>query len=262
MNKICIFLVLALLGGSAEAKTACDDLHREQSYPPLKLKSGTVCFVIEPVVDSKTKTLTGANSISLYYSVNGNMPVKAEGRGLLYDDTPGQIIDAFSSNVGRDQVEKIFVIHSVEVRDSLVEKNSSGDFYSIDVFALAGSAMRRDEHASSWFGEDYSFLSDGSKVVYTYPYQSKEDIQLAMASPFATLMSDGGNVPARVKYKTYLFDGPDIRSRTKKYLIEGDRATVEKMTAGWCQVQYSGGAKPLDMWLMCSALAAEALQKS
>ncbi|CAN0626527.1 conserved protein of unknown function [Burkholderia multivorans] len=257
MIKDYVFLVLLVVSGLSCAKDKCGDIRGEQRYPPLNIKGGAVCFVQEPVLDSKTETPVGADSISLYYIANGSVPVKAEGRGLLYDDAPSQIADAFSLKVGRDRVEKVFVINFVEVRESLVEKNSSGKFYSVDVFDLAENALRRDDRASDWFGSDYSFLSDGSKIIYKFPYQSRKDVQRAMDSPFALLMIGDGGIPVRVKYKAYLFGGPDIRSRTGKYLVADDGAVVEKITAGWCQVGYSGGARPLKMWLMCGALDVE-----
>ncbi|QTO44919.1 hypothetical protein [Burkholderia latens] len=255
MIKIILFWIFVLLvSGSARAKDTCADIHGEQAYPSLSIKKGVICFIVEPVLDSESHASIGVDSINLYYLANEGAPVRAEGRGLLYDETPGQIIDAFSMIVGGDRQEKIFVIHSVDIRTSLVEPNSSGKFYSVDVFYLAGNILRRDDRASEWFGSDYSYLSNGARVIYKYPYQSRIDVRQAIDSPFASLMSEGGGIPVRVKYKSYLADGPDIRSRTKRYLIAGDRATVGKATGGWCQVSHSGGTKLPEMWLTCAAL--------
>jgi hypothetical protein len=261
MIKRGFFLAIALISGSVYAESTCVDIHGRQSYPPLKIRNGTICFVQEPVLDPRTKASIGADAISLYYIPNENVPMKAEGRGLLYDDTPGEIVDAFSSRVGHDQQEKVFVIHSMEVRESLVEPNSSGKFYSVSVFDPIGQILRRDERASDWFGADYSWLSDGRRVTYKFPYQSSKDVRQAMDSPFALLMSRDEFIPVRLKDKSYLFEGPNANDKTRKYLIGGDRATVDKVTAGWCQVHYSGGAKPLEMWLMCSALNMDAQAK-
>jgi hypothetical protein len=257
MIKSCILLAIVLVSGSAYAKNTCTDIHGAQSYPPMSIKRGVVCFVQEPVLDSKTEAPIGADSISLYYIANGNIPVKAEGRGLLYDDTPGQVIDAFSLSVGSDHVEKIFIIHSMEIRESLVEPNSSGKFYSVSVFEPIGSILRQDERSTDWFGAGYSWLSDGRKIVSKFPYRSRKDVRQAINSPFALLMSGGSSIPVKVKSKTYLFDESNIRGKTKKYLIEGDRAAVEEVTAGWCKISYAGDAKPIRMWLMCSALEIE-----
>ncbi|WP_429291413.1 hypothetical protein [Paraburkholderia sp. CI3] len=212
-------------------------------------------------MDDKTGGPSGLDGISLYFIANGNVPVEAEGRGLPYDDTPGEIVDAFSMNVGRDHQEEIFVVHSFEVRDSLAEPNSSGKFYSVSVFYPSGNILHQDERSTDWFGVGYSWLSDGKRVIYRFPYQTKADVQQAIDSPFASLMIDGGNIPVRVKTRSYLFEESNVRSKTKKYLVAGDRAVVEKIAAGWCQVNYSGGAKSIDMWLMCSALDVEAKTK-
>jgi hypothetical protein len=261
MTKHWPFMSIVFISGSVCAESTCADIHGRQSYLPLSIKNGTICFVQEPVLDPKARAPIGADAISLYYIYNGNVPVKAEGRGLLYEDTPGEIVDAFSSSVGRDHQEKIFVIHSMEIRESLVEPNSSGKFYSVSVFDAMENALQRDERASNWFGADYSWLSDGQRVTYKFPYQSRNDVRQAIDSPFASLMSREQPIPVRLKSKSYLFEGPNVKDKTRKYLVGGDRAIVDKVTAGWCQVHYSGGAKPLEMWLMCSALDIDAQEK-
>ncbi|NTZ83503.1 hypothetical protein FCJ61_10940 [Burkholderia metallica] len=212
-------------------------------------------------MDDKTGAPSGLDGISLCYVANGGVPVKANGRGLLYDDTPGEIVSAFSLSVGRERQEKVFVIHSFEVRNSLVEPNSSGKFYSVSVFYSTENILRQDERSTDWFGSGYSWLSDGKKVIYKFPYQSRKDVERAIKSPFASFMSGDGKIPVYVKFKSYLFDGPNVKGRTKKYLIAGDRAVVEGITAGWCKVNYLAAAKPIDMWIMCNALGVDAREK-
>jgi hypothetical protein len=254
MIKSGIYLVIILISGSVFAKDTCADVPGQQSHQPLEMKSGIVCFVQEPTLDPKTGAPLGMDSISLYYIANGNAPAKAEGRGLLYDETPGEIVDAFSSNVGRNRREELFVIHSMDVRDSLAEPNSSGKFYSVSVFYVSGNILHRDERLSDWFGADYSWLSNGSAVIYRFPYQTRGDIQKAMDSPLASMIDSDSGINVRVKYKSYLFEEPNVRGRTKKYLIAGDRAVVDKVTAGWCKIDYLGSSKRIDLWLMCDAL--------
>lgn len=256
MTKSIFVLATIVICGSACAESTCADIHGQQNYPPLNIGSGSICFIQEPVLDAKTKESTGADAISLYYIAKGGVPVKAEGRGLLYDDTPGKIVDAFSSSIDRGHTENIFVIHSMNVRSSLVEPNSSGKFYSVSVFDLVDKKLRRDERASEWFGADYSWLSDGRNIIYKYPYQSKFDVLRGIDSQFSSLMSNGNKIPVIVNKKSYLFDDSSIKNKTHKYLIKGDRAVVEDVSAGWCRVNYSSGKAPLDMWLMCTTLDA------
>ncbi|WP_321859731.1 hypothetical protein [Burkholderia cenocepacia] len=261
MIKNGIFLAILFVSNSVCAKSVCADFQGRQSYPALNIKGGTVCFVREPILDDKTAAPSGLDGISLYYVAGDGMPVKANGRGLLYDDTPGEVVSAFSLDVGRERQEKVFVIHSFEVRNSLVEPNSSGKFYSVSVFYLVGNILHQDERSTDWFGSGYSWLSDRKRVIYKFPYQSRRDVERAIKSPFASFMSGDGGIPVYVKFKSYLFDGPNVKGRTKKYLITGDRAVVEGVTAGWCQVNYLGATKPIYMWLMCNALGVDAQEK-
>ncbi|WP_412527541.1 hypothetical protein [Burkholderia lata] len=261
MINIFIVLISVFVSASVWAKNACVDFLGEQSYPPLSMGNGVVCFVQEPVLDPKTGMPVGADSISLYYLSRNGFPIRAEGRGLIYDDTPGEIIDAFLLNDRRSGRDKMFVIHSVSVRSSLVEPNSSGVFYSVDVFDLVGDALRRDDRASDWFGSGYGFVSNGEGVVYRFPYRTREDVRLAIGSPFATLMGGDRPIPVKLKFKSVIFDMPNIKGLTKKYLIRGDRAVVEEVGAGWCRIRYSGGARSTEMWLMCSVLDAESKER-
>ncbi|MBR8330185.1 hypothetical protein KDW69_00790 [Burkholderia ambifaria] len=254
MTKSIVALAAILICGPAYAGSTCADIRRPQIYPPLNITSGTICFVQEPVLDPKTSESIGADTISLYYIANGGVPVKAEGRGLLYDATPGKIVDVFSASIGRDRNEGIFVIHSMDVRSSLVEPNSSGKFYSVSVFDLIDKNLRRDERASEWFGADYSWLSDGRKIIYKFPYQSKAEVLRGIDSPFAPLMGGENKIPVVLNKKSYLYDDSSIKNKTNKYLIKGDRAVVEDVSAGWCRVKYSSGKVPLDMWLACESL--------
>lgn len=258
-RRIFILLVPVLMADFVSAKSTCEDISGQQAHPPLSTRGGTVCFVQEPVLNIKSGAPVGMDSISLYFVESGGFPVRAEGRGVLYDDTPGNITDAFSLVV--DRQERVFVIHSVEIRNSLVEGNSSGYFYSVFVFDQIDGILRYDERASDWFGANYGWLSNGRAVTYRFPYQSREDVRLAMDSPFASLISEERVVRVRVNSKSFLFDGPDPADRTKKYLVKGERASVGKVSAGWCQIDYRGDAKLLRMWLRCDALDVEAQPK-
>ncbi|WP_321946977.1 hypothetical protein [Paraburkholderia sp. J10-1] len=249
--------MIFLMSGSIFAKSRCSDIQGKQGFHPLILTNGIVCFVQEPVLNSNTGVPIGEDAISLYYISNGNAPVKAMGRGLLYDESPGKIVDSFPLATDQDN-NRIAVIHSVDVRQSLVEENSSGQFYSVSVFVIADNNLRRDERASDWFGADYSWISNNRRVTYVFPYQTKKDVRRAVDSSFASLMNGDKIISAKVKNKSYLFDLPSIKDETKKYLIAGDKVTVDKATAGWCQISYNGGKKAVQMWLLCSALAVDA----
>ncbi|MNP12864.1 hypothetical protein D3C76_1051170 [compost metagenome] len=57
--------------------------------------------------------------------------------------------------------------------------------------------------------------------------------------------------------KTFLFDGgsePIQQSKTKMYLIEGDRVLVTDSTAGWCKVSYQARIKMITKWAQCKSI--------
>lgn len=251
----CCFLWGALIAScSVYAKNVCSDVYGDQVHAPLITKEGAVCFIRRAIVDDKTGSPVGLDGISLFYIKSGGVPVEAKGRGLLYDDTPGEIVDAFLLRSGRDRRKKIYVIHYFDVRNSLVEKNSSGKFYSVYVFESVGGVLRQDERATDWFGANYSWLSDGERVVYRFPYQYRKDVESVVNSPLALLMEGTDGVRAKVKRKAYLFNESRTSAKTNKYLIAGDRVMVERTTAGWCKIDYRGSKVPIKMWLICAAL--------
>lgn len=253
MIKTAFALVIVLACSLVRAGSACGDINGLQSYPPLVMKGGIVCFVMQPVFD-RGGVSVGADEIALYFISEGRKPTRAEGRGLLYDEVPGQIVDAFVFDLGNANRDSLIVIQSMEIRGSLVEASSSGEFYSVAVFDQVGAVLRRNERASGWFGDGYSKLVSENGSIYEFPYKSQKLIRQARSSAFASLMLSEGSIPVRVKIKSRLYDGPSVRDETRKYLVSGDNVTVDRATAGWCRVNYSGGRRPLQMWLMCSAL--------
>ena len=88
MIKGYVFGCALIVSCSVYAKGVCSDVRGEKIYSPLKIKEGVVCFVRKAILDDKTKSPVGLDGISLFYIKSGGVPVEAEGRGLLYDDTP------------------------------------------------------------------------------------------------------------------------------------------------------------------------------
>lgn len=240
---------------SAWAGFTCEDIHGEQIYQPLAVSQGLICFVQQRALDRASGIPADTEEINLYLIVRDGKPEKAKGRGLLYDDSPGKIVDAFPLRIGTDGKSKIAVIQSIEIRSSLVEPNSSGKFYSVAIFDQSETSLQRNERASEWFGDGYSKVTNGN-ITYEFPYTTRESFEMAKTSPFSLLMNRQAAIPVKIKEKNYLYEGPNIQDRTRKYLTKGDSAMVDKATGGWCRVNYGSKRGPLQMWLMCDALAA------
>jgi len=255
--KTTLFSLLLLFSRVAFADSSCDDILGEQKYDPLKIKDGIVCFVEQPALD-KHNIQYGTETV-VYFIAHGQKPRKAEGEALFNEggNDPGKIVDAFELDVDHDGTEEIVVIQFVEVRGSLAEPNSSREFYSVYVFNNTDVGLRLNKHATDWFGSEYSWHSDGNKIVSEYPYLTQESVRQVVASPFAALIARDEVIPVIVKQKSSLYNAGSYTytfEKTKKYLIAGDKAMVDKYKAGWCQITYSGGKKPLKMWIKCDVL--------
>jgi len=257
-TKIISIILAALtfiITQSAWAGFTCSDIHGEQIRQPLLTNPGRICFIKQPILDQASGTPTDAEEINLYFIPKDGKPEKAKDRGLLYDESPGQIVDAFLLQIGGDDTRKIAIIQSIEIRNSLAEPNSSGKYYSVAIFDQSDTSLQRNERASEWFGDGYSKVTSGD-ITYEFPYTTRESIEMARTSSFSLLMARRVAIPVKIKAKSYLYEGPNIQDRTKRYLIRGDNAMVDKATGGWCHVNYNGRRGPLQMWLMCDALAA------
>lgn len=90
MIKSAVALAATLICGPTYAGSTCADIHGSQSYPPLSITSGTICFVQEPVLDPKTRESIGVDAISLYYIANEGVPAKRRDEGFCMKPRPGK----------------------------------------------------------------------------------------------------------------------------------------------------------------------------
>jgi hypothetical protein len=255
MIKVLFTLLWLLVSGFALAGSPCNKIPGEQSHTPLKVDNGLVCFVEEPILDDNGNPV--AKAISVYFVSSENKVVEVEFRGFMYDEDAGKIDDAFLLDINHDGKKEVVVIHSFQIRTSQAEPNSSGIVYSVKVFNQNKTNLKYNERASEWFGRSYSWFSDGRKTIYEYPYLSQRAIQQAANTPFAKLMMHDEIIPVIIKQKSHLYESSIGSDFTKKYLITGDKGTVDKGEAGLCRINYTGGKAPLQMWIMCDALAVD-----
>jgi len=255
MIKSLFSLLLLLPSGLALAGATCADIPGEQRHAPLKIEDGedgVVCFVEGPSEDENGEEFVIA--ISPYYIRHGHQPVKAQGRLFPYDYDTGEIVDAFLLDIDHDGKKEVVVIHYHGVRTSQAEPNSSGYVYSVMVYNLIDHVLRFDERSDKWFGSAYSWNTNENGFVYKYPFMTKESVIQAVNSPLASLMFRDETKSVIVKKKSYLYSFPYLDARTKKYLIAGDKGTVDKSELGLCRITYTGGKEPLQMWMKCDDL--------
>jgi hypothetical protein len=242
MSKIIFIFLLLFFTGFAQAESSCGDIPGTQSHAKLNTNDGDVCFV-------KQRVASSLEVIAVYFIPRGHDPVLAEGGELVGDGvTVGKIDDAFLLDIDNDGKDEIIIIHSLEVQYS--KNGSYRKHYFVYVFNLRDGKISLNESASEWFGS--SQMSDNFS--YSFPFTNRQLIQKSLISPYATFMISKEAISAVIRQKSYLYERAEISTKTKKYLIIGDKVSVDKYTADWCRVNYSGGKKPLQMWMMCDAL--------
>jgi hypothetical protein len=248
MIKPFLASLLLLFSGLALAGGSCADIQGKQIHAPLNISNGIVCFMRQYSLDEHG-TVDNA-WIALYFISNKTSSIGIEKDGIKID--LGEIVDVFTLDIDRDRNDEIVMIHREIPRNP--EPNTSGEFYSVFVFNQRDNVLTLNKRASEWFGYTYSWYANGNNKVYEFPYLTRQTIKNALSSPFISLMMRDEVIPVIVKRKSYFYESPMVYGKPTKYLIAGDKATVDKYTAGWCQVNYTGGKKPLQMWMMCGAL--------
>ena len=245
MIKSLFYFLFLFSSELALAGATCTDIPGKQSHTPLKIKDGVVCFVEQIALDEQNNPADVKKVV--YAIIQGHEPIKANNGELPSGGgyNSEKIVDAFTLDIDQDGKDEVVVIQFVEVRSTLAEPNSSRKFYDVNIFSQEETNLTRNIRASEWFGHAYSWFSDGRKIIYKFPYMTQQSIRNALTSPFASLMIRDETIPVIVKYKSFLYEHSMVYGKPKKYLIAGDKATVDKYTAGWCRVNYTGGKQPL-----------------
>lgn len=241
-------LSLLLLATSTSASASCDTPRPGQAHAPLMLGDNTVSFIFQPVFDEQGRALDSEGpQIVVYFREKGKSAVLAG--ELPYLATTGRIEDAFVQDIDHDNQPDVIVIHSAEVRS---QTDFQGPFYSVLAFTRANGSLTLNERVSRWFGSggDTSQVPGGQP----FPYKTRASIQAASGTSLFDLSSSSHTLTGTIGSKAFLYNSPVPQDKTRKYLVKGDKVTIEDATAGWCKVTYAGNKKPLQMWTHCSAI--------
>jgi hypothetical protein len=255
----CIFAFLTLAGNTlAIAGTPCAAIDEEDAREPLVVSNGIVCFKLQLAFDNDGKVLPD-EEIHAYFIHQDQKVIKVSDWVAL-----GKIEDAFNFDVDKDGKEDVVVIGSEEIR-TYTGTCMVGPWYFISVFKQTASGFERDRRASEWFGAGADLAEgnpapdketcDEDKLIYAYPYKTRDVIKKTLSSsPFISFIANDTALPATVIRKSWLYESATVATKTKKYLIAGDKIMVDEVTADLCHITYIGGKKPLQMWLLCNAL--------
>jgi hypothetical protein len=245
-----------MLAGSTLAigDTSCSIIDGGDARVPLSVNNGILCFKLQPVLDKQGNPLLSEESqIYIYFVGKGRAIVKI--RELPYLATTGIIEDAFLLDVNRDKKKDVVIIHSAEIT-TYTGTCKASPWYTVIILKQIGSYFEYDERASNWFGYGGDLCKDDiDTIIYVYPFKTKNSIKKAITvSPVASFIVEDTPKVATVKRKSWLYDDGARGLKTKKYLIDRDKVTINKVQANMCQVSYSGEEKSLRMWLKCSDL--------
>ena len=266
IKEIIVFLTL-ISSRLAIGGESCAVINGDDARASLSVSSGTLCFKLEHLLDKQgnpipDKGYENEYQINVYLIANARPATKVT--ELPYLATTGKIEDAFLLDVNKDGKEDVIIIHSAELSNAATGACHASPWYSIIVLKQTESYLEYDERASRWFdnGSDFCKYDIFNTIVYIYPFKTRDAIKEAVAtSPVASFIVNNTPRAAIVKYKSWLYDDGVGGLKTKKYLIAGDKVTLDNVQANMCQVSYSGGKKPLQMWMKCSDLSLESFNK-
>ena len=272
---------------------SCDDISGKDIYEPVKMKGMIVCLKNQnkrdfcnpanrhfqyrpPKEEEKVRAcldqvwskypLDESPSAAVIYSITqGSQPVVAEGGVFAVKKgawAESRIREAFLLDINGDGKDEFIVIHESSHDGTKSKKTTypkpTSDSLSVIVFDQKETGLHRNKRASEWFGSDFArWYLDGNTVAFDFPYWSHESVEKALSSPYAPLLVRDAFIPATVRCKSHLYEHTALDTKSAKYLITGDKVTVDKHMAGWCRVNYSGGRKPLQMWMRCDELLEE-----
>ncbi|MNQ42527.1 hypothetical protein D3C85_562320 [compost metagenome] len=229
----------------------CSGIGLREAFSSIDVDRVNACLVYTKTdVQSEGKLSREPDGISIYSVVSSDTP------RLVYEfpyaGTEGKVTDAFFLPVGGEGM--LFVIHRIEAPRSW---DSVGDIYDVSVFRLEGDNLLLDKNFTRFFDLGGDSVDEQGRLTYIYPYKDKKSVEAVVGSPlFYSIIADK-EITGTILEKTFLFDGgsePIQQSKTKMYLIEGDRVLVTDSTAGWCKVSYEAKIKMITKWAQCKSI--------
>ncbi len=249
--KLCLAFLLTLGNSASLAATACGSVTAQHAHPPLSLGDGKICFVLRPVTDEQGRALESEGPEIVLYWGERDTPAVIVGE-LPYFATTGRVEDAFVMDVDRNDQPDVVVIHSADVR-SLT--GTDEPMYSVIVFTQTAGTLGLNERVSDWFGSGRNTRKPGGGFdEFRYPFQCREAIQAAATTSLFQLALGQSRLSGAVRANSDLYREPALQGRTDMTLVRGDRVTVTRAHAGWCEMEDSADHKAVGMWLRCSAL--------
>ncbi|QSQ51502.1 hypothetical protein [Xanthomonas translucens] len=224
-------------------ESSCGNSALKEASKPLYSRDFTFCFLFTTPEEGVP---TDPAAISVYYSSGKTKPVFLY--ELPYSGTESRIEDAFL--VPTDGGERLAIIHSSDTPSTF---EIVSQLYDVTVIDIGRNPPSLNETAKHFFDFGGDFADANGKVIYKYPYKTRDTVIAALKSKIFGI-GPNGKLAATVKDKALLYPEPNSREKTKSYLIQGDKVSVEDATSGWCKIRFQAKAKQIVKWMDCSSL--------
>lgn len=248
---LCVFFLNFAINTSYANSSACAEKTAEDLYSPILLNDGTA------IRFRKSETSIDSDGNVFPIIIVGqecNTKIETQFAELPYLGDPGEVDSAFLADSDFDGKAELFVIHRVTLY------SDTGIIYGSDYFTtlvyrrLDSQNYERNERISAYFGEGGDVLSSptSEKLIYDYPYKTKDAIKSRLASAQYKAWFGQSRITTRILRKTYLHDQANVTDKTSKYLIAGDEVLVLDQKAGWLEIVFHNKKKgDIKGWIQC-----------
>lgn len=253
MNKK---LLIALLISTVPTVSyaACNDESQSQIHEPVQFEENYITFSKEPLEVSEQ-----SSGEITEYQIGLNLYDCVSRTSTLLDKLPflassGNVSSAFVLPVGIRN--ELVIIHESDVSNSATGVNYAGKYYNVLAYKKNGTQVNLDTHLTEFFGAGGDIKNDKNTTTYEFPYKNKSTIDFIVRTKDFKDLMNSKPLHKTIKSKAYIYEDPIEATKTKKYLIKGDKIKLYKQQAGWCLSGYKN-LKNIEnkYWINCKKVS-------
>lgn len=224
-----------------------------KAFPSLTVEEGAIVFDLVSIEKEPGDASAGEQlGIDVNFLNCNDGSKKIIGQLPFLADT-GKVRAAFFTDAEQDEVNELFVIHSVEIRSDAGVRYS-GDYYTVVVYRKNHDGYVQDDRLTKYFGSGGDILdNDYQEFLYVFPYKDQSSISDKLASRSYKEWRSGKPVNLVVNRKSPLYISPVLADITGMYLVAGDKVKQESVEAGWLSVLYrTAKGNVIRGWIQCA----------